>query len=319
MTGHRVGVAMGPLYQTDPAEQLLAPFVRSARQTGWEIETEEELAPAHVLDAARAMRATTAIREFVRVQPLDGAGLVEEWTRAGLVLEIASRRGIKVIGRGILNCKWKLCGTVTGRFGVESIGGFNPMIIKAEDRWRLVPNGDDRKMAMIDFRAMDVWSMISVVPGLAELYADCEDPHSRTASIIWMCVDPTLEQRELIKREIFVHAYGGNSMLKSEFQSLLPELDFLRKLPHGEGARLVQRTSAAAFRAGLSAALPLLLRDEVRPMITVHDELVLDVLGGHEMTGKEVARMMGVGASQRIGQPYTTKIQWGSNYGEVKE
>jgi len=302
--GNVVYAANGPIYVIDPAEAVLAPFIRSARESGRDPDllSIEELVPPQLVERITVLR-----RDAVVAWSGDWQD-VEQWTRAGLVLEIASRRGVSFRDGTVAHVKWKMRGTTTGRFGVEQ-GGFNPMAIPRDQRARIVPSGSERAVVVIDFRSMDLSSMVSVVPGLADRYRGTEDLHARTAELVGI-------DRDVAKKELFVHAYGGHSSYAKQFEERLPELTSCKS---GDLARLVQTTSATAFRAGLSKALPQLVGDSIRPMFTVHDELTLDVLTGALPTVRHVSKAMEDGASERIGVPYRTGSTVGRNYCEAKQ
>lgn len=308
LRGHPVAAAHGPVYAEDPAADLLAPFVRSARESGWSFD--EIYVPEWVL-----LRALESRADAVRAA-LPGLDLaeVDRWTRAGLVLEIAGRWGVPRSTGLRTHVRWRLRGTVTGRFGVEPGSRFNPMVLD-EDGRRSVRASEDFELATVDFNAMDLRSMIAVVPGLRERYGEAEDLHARTAEILFGSSDAALRDRA--KGEVFVHAYGGRSELPF-IGRMLPELDALRSMPHGEGARTVQATSAIAFRAGLAEALPLLVDDQVRPLFTVHDELTLEFRRGHQEDVQAVMAALERGASQTIGVPYRVKCRTGRTYQETK-
>lgn len=312
--------ALGPIYETDPALELLAPFRRSELEAGWSCV--RALAPDWIWEEARALRRAAVARATL----FDGdVRELAEWTRAGLVHEIARVRGITVTGRGLLHVRWRLRGTVTGRFGAEPVRGpdwsFNPLSLGPDERWRVRASSHDRRVAVLDFKAMDMCSMVSLVPGLAARYIDSRDLHATTVLHLFG-QDYSLHDfprlRDLVKQQIFVHAYGGQSELRADFERTLPELTWLRRLPHGEGARMVQAQSARAFRAALSRALPLLAGDRLVPMFTVHDELALDHLEGDSEGLALVAKAMEEGASERIGVPYRMGVCTGSTYEEAK-
>lgn len=311
--------ALGPLYEEDPAAAILAPFRMTAEATGWT--ATKSLAPEWVWERARELRRLAIAGSIELLFDRDVADLVD-WTRAGAVLGYAQHRGIRVKGRGLMHVPWRLRGTVTGRFGTDPVRGpgwtFNPLSLGVEDRSVIVPRAEDRRIAVLDFRAMDLCSMVSLVPGLADRYRGHEnDMHFWTAAVMYGAV-PSPERRDEVKRELFVHAYGGKSTLERKFDYHFPELRVLRDLPHGEAGRRVQAQSALAFRAALSRAFPLLTGEEVVPMFTVHDELALDyserasdLLGG-------VAKALEEGASQRIGVPYRVGLSTGLSYEEAK-
>ncbi len=322
LTGRQVTAALGPLYATDPAEQILAPFVRSAKESDWKIASEAQLAPSWALEKARKIRSETALAAVGQIDERDAV----DWTRAGLVLEIARRRGIHMSGRGVLHVNWKMRGTVTGRFGAETLHGksgidgdwnFNPMSLAEKDRIRIRPSDHCRHVVVIDFRAMDVCSMIALVPGLIEKYSDHPDPHTRTAELVF----GDSGKRSEAKENVFVYAYGGTltSDLRDRFRSGLPEIAAVTKgLQHGEFPRLVQSTSALAFRAALSRALPLFVGEKYLPMFTVHDEVVLDASEIGVDGISEVTKALEEGASQRIGVPYRVRVSTGYTYEEAK-
>lgn len=315
-----VGVALGPIYADDPASAILAPFVRSARETKWGELTDDVLAPQHVLDHVADVRTYAASSSLDSLDPVS----IDDWTRAGLVLEIASRRGVHLVGRGVVHPRWKLRGTITGRFGVETVHGaswtFNPMSLGPEDRQRVRPSDSVRNIAVIDYRAMDLCSMTSLVPGMAEKYRGAPDPHMRTAELLLPQDQVSWAVRDIFKNLLFVYAYGGNvdPPIRELFQRGLPELDWFRTMPHGDGARRVQETSARAFRAGLSNALPLLMGGHFIPMFTVHDELVLDVSDVGLTMIDDVTKALEEGSSQRIGVPYGVGVKIGYTYAEAK-
>lgn len=312
--GTPVYVAHGPIYPEDPAASLLAPFIRSASEAGLDpdLMARGSLAPDHILEKAGKLRKERVVRWDDESSESDWTR-VEDWTRAGLVLEVASRVGIPMRGGGRAHVKWKLYGTVTGRFGVES-GGFNPLVIPRERRGEVVPSAHGRSIVSIDFRAIDLSSMLSLAPGLKDQYVGASDLHSRTAEIVGL-------EREVAKKELFVYAYGGHSPHTRLFQERLPGLKYIRGTSSVEAAanaRLVQKTSATAFKAALSRALPLLVGEGIRPLFTVHDELTLDVLNESLPTVRDVAKALEEGASERIGAPYSTGMTVGRNYAEAK-
>jgi hypothetical protein len=221
---------------------------------------------------------------------------------------------------------------MTGRFGCEPVRGeiggvrwsFNPLSLGPDDRWRIRASDAVRHIAVLDFKAMDLCSMLSLVPGMGERYVDAIDPHLRTAEIITGGMgDPSLSLlpiRDAVKKEIFVHAYGGESAIKEELEHYLPELQYLRAMPQGEAGRLVQTQSAIAFRAALSRVLPHIVRElhHYIPMFTVHDELVLDCSElGLDRIG-EVVSLLEAGASERVGVPYRVGVSTGYTYEEAK-
>jgi hypothetical protein len=314
LSGDAAYCALGPIYAEDPAASTLAPFYRSAREAGLDPDclSEQSLAPPAVIARSLQLR-RSAVDSWDQENclPMDWKD-VEDWTRAGLVLEIAGRVGIPFVGGDRAHVRWKLRGTVTGRFGVES-GGFNPMVIPRDQRGQIAP-GYDRLVAVIDFKAMDLSSMLRVCPGLKEKYVGADDLHLRSAEILGL-------ERDVAKRELFVYAYGGRSPHHELFEQRLPELKWIRgenSTVAGANARLVQKTSATAFKAGLSMALPLLCGDELRPMFTVHDELTLDVLNKASPDVWTVVRAVEKGASERMGVPYSAGMTVGRNYAEAK-
>jgi len=332
LLGSPVIAALGPLYHVDPAEAIVAPFARSAVETDWII-TSEQLVPLETMERVRALRDSECIRSFDRLKqggsPLwfeGGSQVVSDlvhWARAGLVLEIAHLRGINVLERGLLHPIWKLRGTATGRFGVEPARGtcpdgtrwtFNPLSLGPDDRIRIRPNGPDRKICVIDFRGMDVCSMISLVPGLSETYAGSTDHHQRTSELTGL-------SRDDAKLYFLSWAYGASlsRSISDVFDRTFPMVrEFIRGMEHGEFPRTVQAVSSLAFRSALSEALPLLVGDDVVPMFTVHDELVIDcnAVGLESVPGLIIA--LETGASNRIGVPYRVGLSSGQTYDEAK-
>ncbi len=311
LNGDCVQSALGLIYKDDPAADLMLPYARSAREaSGHFDESTAGFAPPWVLERAFEVRLQAVDAYLSKADgPDDSLMALNTWTRAGLVLEIGARHGINYYGC-LRRPRWRLNGTVTTRFGLEH-GSWNPMMIGREDRFRLRPSSPDRHIAVIDFVAMDLCSMIAVVPGLKERYVGATDLHDRTAELLGL-------DRDTAKEQLFVHAYSGHSAYKSEFEARLPELDWLRQKPHGVGARLVQTESARRFRAALSEALPLLVGSDVRPLFTVHDELVLDASEDSQSSVMDVALAMSTGASRGTVQ-YRTKMTVGSNYDEAKQ
>lgn len=335
--------ALGPLYAEDPAAELLAPFRRTAEATGWT--AAKSLAPVWVWERARELRRERAASNIDLLFERSTRDLVD-WTRAGLVLGYARHRGIRVKGRETIHVPWRLRGTVTGRFGTDPVRGegwtFNPLSLGPDDRWRIVPRSAGRRIAVLDFKAMDLCSMVSLVPGLARRYDNtapraaqtwdgtevplpddvpAADMHAVTVRLLFghdYSLHDFQDIRSLVKEQVFVHAYGGQSSLRREFERALPELDFLRRMEQGEAGRLVQTQSALAFRAALSRALPLLTGDDVCPLFTVHDELALDYSEGASEAVGAVAGAMEGGASSRIGVPYRVGLSTGASYEEAK-
>lgn len=331
--GGMIGVALGPIYEKDPAEELMFPFVRADVETGWSDRPRHpDGVPRHILEQARGMR-DAAVREWERAivpyGPMEeDLRVLNEWARAGLVHEVCRRRGINVKGLGRVHITWKLRGTITGRFGAHAHpgnslwpNGFHPHTIPEEKRYNVVPSAAGRMICALDFRAIDLCSMLAVLPALKPRYDDAHDLHDRTAEILFGEV-PMGEARDsirsLCKTSIFIHAYGGDSALKDLFEEKLPELNAARSWPHGDFARIVQRTSAEAFRAGLSEALPMLLGDDIVPMFTVHDELVLDVRDDQVENCLDVAVALERGATRSIGVDYFVSPKFGLNYGSAK-
>lgn len=300
---------LGPIYENDPAAEVMAPFYRSLREIGV-IDPEEvslhAVAPDPVLRRAHEKRWKWVEWWENEMSPQELADAVD-WTRAGLVLEIASRLGIPLREGTKAHVRWRMRGTVTGRFGVES-GGFNPLVIPRDQRRRVVPDGPDRSIVALDFRAMDLCSMLSLFTALRPRYEGTTDLHERTAELVGV-------NRDVAKKELFVYAYGGHSSYEREFQRALPELDPLRG---PDLAREIQKRSATAFKAGLSRALPLLFNGEVRPLFAVHDELTLDALSERLDDAAGVAKAMEQGASDRMGVAYSVGMQVGRSYEEAK-
>lgn len=303
--------ALGPLYPEDPARELLAPFARASAAVGWS----SAEAPGWALEEAQRLRCAA-----VPAAPVDVRELVE-WTRAGLVLELGARWGVRVVGAGTLHPHPRLRGGITGRFGYEGAplpGGkrWNPLTIPRTERHLVVPAGPDRMIAAIDFRAMDLCAMLGIVPGLRERYGDVAD-HVRTAELILPNEPISPAVRDVVKRQFFVHAYGGESELRGLFEERIPELGHLRRMEPGEAGRLVQTSSARAFRAALSRALPLLTDPDCRPMFAVHDEITLDALCGAEDRAMGILKAMEAGASEG-GVVHTARWRWGKTYLEAK-
>ncbi len=325
LNGKRVAVGLGPIYAADTAIDILLPFQRSARETGWDTGDELVLAPDFILERARASRAVAVIEQITQAKLLD-LDIINEWTRAGLVLEVARRHGIHYRARTPIHVPWKLNGTVTGRFGTEPVRGvgwtFNPLSLSEEDRRAIRPSASERHIAVMDFRAMDLCSMTSLVPGLAEKYGDHYDLHQRTAELLLPNEPITPAIRDIFKKNMWVYAYGGSvePAIRDLYDRRLPEIKlWFGSMPHGDGARKIQSLSSVAFRAGLSKALPLLVGFNTVPMFTVHDELTLDVseVGLDQLVG--VSKALEEGASQRIGRPYRVGTKTGYTYEEAKK
>lgn len=317
LCGEPVGVALGPIYREDPAHELLAPFVRSAEQSGWRFD-EHSGVPDWIIPKIAELRSSAIANRTISDEDLD------DWGRAALVLKIATLRGIPVQGWKTLHPEWKMNATVTGRFGVESIRGaewpkaFNAMTIPRDRRHLIVPSAPGRSIWTIDFKAMDVCSMVTIVPGVNIRYKGAQDMHERTAQLLFEKEIVTPEERETAKAEIWVHAYGGHSNLKHLFEKNIPELDWFRSLPHGEGARRIQSASARAFRAGLAFSLEFLTGETAMPMFVVHDELVLDVSDELSEIVNTIALRMRLGAERRMGKPYMTSVSRGATYADAK-
>jgi hypothetical protein len=320
LSGEPALAALGPIYSEDPAASLLAPFSRATRESGWHDWGEETMVPPHVLEAARQLRTSAAFAPFRDGQDERRVSDIDDWTRAGLVLEIATRSGIHVTGRGKVHVPWNLRGTVTGRFGCEPVRGpgwsFNPLSLGPDDRWRVRPSDAVRTVAAIDFRAMDVVSMTALIPSLADVVGDYPDPYTMIAE-----ETGTSLARDMVKLNFLTWAYGGqvdrdvSEMFRSSFPGVVA---IAFGMEHGQFPRLVQSTSALAFRAALSRALPLLTTPWIIPMFTVHDELTLDCSEWGLDRIKEVTQALEQGASERIGRPYRVSVRTGYTYEEAK-
>lgn len=300
LCGSKVAVAHGPIYTEDPAASIMEPFERSARESGWSFD--ELIIPDWALRKAARLRTQAVLHRTCDVREIN------EWTRAGLVLEIASRWGIPRVGGVRTHVRWRLNATVTNRFGVEPGSRFNPQTMN-EDQRRSVAASIGYDIGIIDFNAFDLRSMASLVPDMMGWYEDATDWHQRTADIMDMT-------RDIAKGEVFLHAYGGMSSNAERFRTRMPYLEQIRAGEHGDGARRVQTQSARAFRAALSNALPLLTGEKIRPLFTVHDELVVEYT-----PDAGLASLMGAmdrGASQTIGVPYSTRLHTGRTYEEAK-
>lgn len=327
MHGGRIGVALGPIYETDPAADLLLPFYRIDAETGW-IGSERDGLPVQTLREVRRRR-QAAIDSWVTAGELHQSDIhgMDDWARAGLVLEVARRRGINVRGLGKIRIDWKMKGTVTGRFGARSHpgnsmwpNGFNPLTIPEDKRELVVPSTGGRIICVMDFRAMDLCSMISLVPGIGKYYEGSFDHHATTAKVLFGDdVQHVPEARDICKIEVFTHAYGGESSLRNLFEQRMPELSPVREIPDGQFARTVQRVSAEAFRGALSEALPHLLGDDIIPMFTVHDELVLDVGEDQVEACVDLSNVLERGARRAIGTDYFVGPKFGLTYAEAKK
>lgn len=314
--GKTVIAALGPIYHQDPAASLLLPFFRCAEETGWKV-NESTLAPSSIMEKAREARIKSI--DLSSSAPIDE---LSEWTRAGLLLEICRARGINYDGHGLIHVPWRLRGTVTGRFGTEPVRlidkssgrpwTFNPLSLTENQRMEIVPRSSDSQIVSMDFRAMDLCSMISIVPGLAERYQGCHDGdlHARTAEILGGGIS-----RNSAKDQIFVYAYGGRSPLAPQFERAMPQLSRFRS---DTFARQVQSQSARAFRAALSRAFPLLLGERVIPLFTVHDELVLECFDSSRNLLPEISKALEDGATQRIGVPFRVNFRVGRSYEDAK-
>lgn len=328
-TGQQFVAGLGPIYRQDPAASVLEPFRRSAEASGWSAIGEQGLAPDWALKRARGLRSDACSRWLDKSSADDRLTAVE-WTRAGLVLGVASRRGFKFGGRQI-HPRWDLNATITTRFGSSteelpfSPWRICPLRIAAEHRRMVRPSSPGRHIAVMDFRAMDLCSMLSLpnAGALRARYDGSSDYHFRTAQLLWGRDDVAAAERELAKEQLFVYAYGGRSELHDVFEARIPELKLIRALNDnepGEAARVVQRRSAETFRTALSAALLLLTSDAVAPMFVVHDELVIDVDSGHAalLEASGVAAAMESSATRATGVGHAVDISVGDDYGSAK-
>lgn len=320
LENQNIGVALGPLYDKDPAVSIIEAFKRSATESNWNC-TPAQMFPEEVNSRIKS------IREAAVANIVDDITL-NQWARAGLVLEIASIYGIN-IGIRKIHPRWKLNGTVTGRFGCSTeqivsawdneMWYFSPLTIPEAKRNLIVPSSKDRRIATIDFNGIDVCSMFAIAKSVPKEYEDCDDIHRATAKILFETNDPTDLNRDVSKIEIFKYAYGGHTEYMNLFAKKLAQLSMFRDMPPGEAGKLVQSVSAIAFRAALSKALPSLTSLDVKPMFTVHDELVLDYSRGHEDKVLEVSKQMELGATEMNLFPYRTRVKLnGKHYGEVK-
>lgn len=310
----RAIAALGPVYDNDPARETLAPFYRSLDEVGiTSAVSDETLAPEQTMKKVRDLRIAEVNWWTDNYLDQDFRDAVD-WTRAGLVLEIASGLGIPLKEGSKAHVKWKMRGTVTGRFGVEP-GGFNPLVIPRDQRDRIIPSEKGRSIFVLDFRAMDLCSILSIHSGIRSRYDGANDLHARTAEITGL-------DRDVAKRELFVYTYGGRSPHHELFEQRIPELKMFRGSNHMEAsanAQLIQSRSALAFRAGLSRTLPKFFGSNIRPLFAVHDELTLDALSDDEFGVRSVADALEEGASERMGVPYSVGMSFGRTYAEAKE
>lgn len=310
------------IYEKDPASSFLDPFRRSQDYSGYGPLDPEALAPKWALERADEIR--NDLGSYLLESKAVNIQSAIRCTRALLVHVIASKAGWRFDGE-IFHPDWWANGTETGRFGVSSfkrirasrVRSISPHRIWEEDRCFVVPSAPDRQIAVLDFKAMDLGSMISMVPELLQRYQSLgpiTDLHQRTAELLGENVT-----REQAKLELFRHAYGGKSELAQLFRDRIPELVWFSSEPAANAGRAVQTKSSEVFKSALSRALPLLTSLEAVPMFTVHDELVLDVEGGRNgaVWASEVAHEMERGAAE-LGSPCKVEVKIGSDYGAAK-
>lgn len=99
----------------------------------------------------------------------------------------------------------------TGRIKVES--GFNSMgIPRGRCRKTIVSRYPRGRIVAFDFNAIDYRCIVQAVrdPGLTEFYRDSDDFHAQTSRYVFGVTDPSFEQRDLVKKITYMHAYGGS-------------------------------------------------------------------------------------------------------------
>lgn len=300
-----IGCCLGPIYDQDPAEKLLKPFLRSREISGNYLAEGPGLFPDWIGHRVYESRQ----RYLDSLDPISSRDL-QDWSRAGLVLEICRISGFRITREGFSHVDWRLNGTKTGRFGIGPAGSgpiVNPMCMKMKERARVIPRGPGRLIVRADYNAIDIRSVLAMFPELRKRFDGYTDLHARTADICGI-------DRDDAKIHFFRHFYGGFSEFAKVLDDAFPELRGVRSLPPGEFARCVQSVSARAFRAGLSRALPLLTGDLIVPMFTVHDEITLDVHRDALSQVPGVLQALEEGSSERLQMNYLVNAQSGMTY-----
>lgn len=322
-----IGAALGTLYEVDPAANIISAFENSAKQTGYKIAS----IPEDVLKRVKTIRSNVA-----NISTLDSS-ILNEWTRSGLILSLCKTN---INGFGFVKNRWRLKGTSTGRFGCESVNifsvfrsgldpvvcfdindwkYFSPLAIPKNKRKYIIPFSSKDKLAVIDFSSFDLFSMMSIVPGLKERYESFGGPLHQIENLYTLTSELVFgnsSKKDFMKTDLFTYVYGGNSRFADVFEKRIPEL---AKFRSDNAGKIVQQVSATAFRAALSNALPHIVSNGINPVFTVHDELVLNYSEYSENKLNDIKLAMEKGASQRIGVPYRTKIKInGNSYEEVK-
>lgn len=254
---------------------------------------------------------------------------------------------------GFVRPRYCVSASTTGRMGTEE-GSPTVMSWPKNDRHLLVSRFEGGKILSLDFNAIDYRNIVGAVPELVEVYRGCEDFHFRTAEIV-LGRAPTSVERSLVKQVTYIRMYGGSlstvvaasgislesaQHLLARMEQSLSAVDHLRQclrvmdghlIVHGQasecalaipvepGAKLLplfaQGSSSVVFKAALGGLLERL--GSSVPIMTVHDEVVIDL---HPSDFGHVSGMIAAlenAASLHHPVGFRVKARWGTNYGEL--
>ena len=280
--------------------RLVLPRLRTAETCGLGRRSWREVCPRWVVDRLDGVRRELeADLSYSYEEVLD--------CRAELVLVLAEGRGV-LVGDDIHRTRFKFIATKTGRFGVEA-GWWNPMTLAEADR-RRVRARPGRRLASLDFVAMDLCSMLVLEPSLRRIYEGADDLHLRTTELLGY--GPTM--RDEVKEQTFVYAYGGRSRFNYLFEAKVPEMTRLRGRPGIP--LLVQERSATTFRWALGSVLEEFVQRATDPLFPVYDELVVEYSNIDAV--KVIAWTMEEAATRLTGVSHRVRVRIGETYDECK-
>lgn len=312
VNGKNVYAALGPIYKTDPAKSVVDPFILSAKNSFYKSLSDDLLFPADAYERIKSIRNSAIDRSSLNFQEIN------EWTRAGLFLHIASKYGVKIAKYGMIHPKWNLNATETTRFGVETVKikdrSINLLSLNDDIRNHIIPSDSIREIAVLDFIAIDFCS-IEVLFGIKRetfdpyesiaIKLNCERKEAKVAFLSWCYGSTAIEQNKRL-------------ILEKSFPSIAEEI---KKNEHGFVARLVQTASASIFRTALSSILPKVYNSiDFIPMFTVHDEIVLDISPRAIDMGllDDIKSTIENAVNIKSNYQYCIRISTGYTYGEAK-
>lgn len=301
-------VCSGPVYKTDPAASLIEPFIKSCEISNYKFD--ESIIPKGIQQSFNDNR-KSYIEKSINQNDINN---LLNWSLYAAVLENAYINGVSV-GINKLHVDYVLNNTITSRDGYVTTHDFNPHFITNEFSHYIKPSDYLRNVVILDFKAMDVFSMMTLFPSVSKFFEDTNDPYSVISS---MC---SIERKEA-KISFLKWAYGGkiSSDIEVKFINNFNEIfECSRKLQHGEFARTVQTVSSIIFRASIaSVAKELIFSKHFIPMFTIHDSIILDTSDYGIENIKTVIDKMEQKTFTESGIKYRISLNCGYTYFEAK-